>query len=86
MTAVTTTLVRTGRYSVAPGPDSDICGHADEPGIYSHVWRDGLHVIWMISAGRNGLILASGRAWTRGRARVKASAAAHRPDAKGRAR
>jgi hypothetical protein len=83
MTAVTSTLVRTGRYSLSPGPDSDMCGHADEPDIYAHRYRRGLRIRWFISAGRDGRTLAWGRAWTRGGALVKAIAAAHRTDATG---
>lgn len=93
---MTSTLVRTGAYSLSPGPDSDVYGHAAEPDIYAHVyrlrvrvaWRISLRprVAWRISAGRNGMTLAWGRTWTRGGAMVAASRAAHRPDATGRAR
>lgn len=83
MTAVTTTLVRTGAYSLSPGVDSDVCGHADEPDIYAHRWRKGLRIRWAITSGRNGHTLAWGRTWTRRGAMVQAIAAAHRKDAGG---
>lgn len=86
MIAVTSTLVRTGAYSLSPGPDSDVYGHAAEPDIYAHVYRLRVRVAWRISAGRNGMTLAWGRTWTRGGAMVAAIAAAHRPDSTGRAR
>lgn len=82
MTAVTSLLVRTGAYSLSPGPDSDVYGHAAEPDIYAHVYRLRVRVAWRISAGRNGMTLAWGRTWTRGGAMVAAIRAAHRPGAK----
>jgi hypothetical protein len=86
MTAVTSLLVRTGACSLAPGLGSDVCGHADEPDIYAHVYRLRLRFAWRISAGRGGMTLGWGRTWTRGGAMVAAVRAAHRPDATGRGR
>lgn len=86
MTAVTSVVVRTGRYSLSPGPDSDVCGHANQPDIYAHVYRKGLRLRWSISVGRGGRLLKAGKAWTRGGAMVAAIAAAHRSDATGAGR
>jgi hypothetical protein len=80
MTAVTSTLVRTGTLSRTYGPDTDTCGHTRQPDIYAHVWRSGLRHVWLISAGRSGRTLGHGRAWTRRGAMVRAIAAAHRGD------
>jgi hypothetical protein len=80
MTAVTSTLVRTGRYSLSPGVDSDVCGHADEPDIYAHRYRKWLRIRWFITAGRDGHTQAWGWALTWDGALVKALAAAHRDD------
>jgi hypothetical protein len=54
-------------------------GAGDEPDIYGHVLRDGLHVRWEITAGKTGEPLAWGRTWTKGGAWVEAIHAAYRP-------
>lgn len=79
MTAVSTTLVRSGTYSRSTGVDTDALDRTPEPDIYAHRWRDGFRVYWCITAGRDGFTLAHGEAWTRGGALVKANAAAQHP-------
>lgn len=73
MSAITTTIVRVA----APNPFLD--GRC-EPDTYAHRTRRGLcRVRWWITAGKNGRVLAGGRAWTRGAALEAAVEAARQP-------
>jgi hypothetical protein len=78
VTAVSSTVVRYGHYNTH-AVTGEVYGYGDEPDIWAHVCRDGLRVRWEITAGKDGEPLAWGTAWTKGGARWKAFAAAHRP-------
>lgn len=86
MTAVSSSVVRFGRYAVITAADETFFSPGDEPGIWAHVRRAGLKVEWEITAGKTGEQLAWGQTWTRGGAWVEAIAAAHRPGIFGGAR
>lgn len=79
MTAVMVRVVRTGVLSRAPGVDSDVCGHTDEPVVFVVAERHGLRVHWRITLGRYREALAEGTTWTKGGAVVAATIAAQRP-------
>jgi hypothetical protein len=84
VTAVSSTVVRHGRQSVYTADERYV--ETREPDIWAHLYRDGLHVEWEITAGPYGEALAWGRTWTKGGARWKAFAAAQRPGILGGAR
>ena len=86
MTAVSSRLLRYGRFAVTTAADELFYGGIDEPDTYGHVTRDGWRVRWGITAGRCGEPLAWGRTWTKGGAWASASAAAHCPGARDGAR
>lgn len=78
MTAVSTTLVRTGDHQTYSAAEEPYRENAGQPPIYAHRRRDGLTVHWHITAGKTGPKLAEGTAWSLGRALTKAIVAAHR--------
>lgn len=79
MTAVSTTLVRTGDHQTYSAAEEPYRENAGQPGIYAHRARSGFTVYWHITAGKHGRTLAKGTTWTLGGALTKATAAAHKP-------
>lgn len=84
MTAVITFVARYGKSAVFTADDQLVM--TDEPNIYGHLVRRGLHIEWDITAGKAGEVLSWGTALTQGGARWKAIAAAQKPGILGGAR